>query len=223
VSSVTVWLGAAGRSWFGNTGHGTAGLVKAVVARCVEISFGSARSGVAVKLTAIKGGKDMAGFPKKERQRIIDEYLAATGRNMFHPAEFIDWLKDQPEHEAYEWFYGMEDEHAARQWRIQLARQMASGLRIVVKHTEPTQQKINLVVREYPAFVSPASNRKNGGGYEAFDPDNEQAQQELRRQAAVGLASWLNRYRGCAENIGVDVSSIEDIAEILRGKKEDAA
>jgi hypothetical protein len=179
--------------------------------------------GLGGQLTAIIGGKDMAGFPKKERQRIIDEYLAATGRNMFHPAEFIDWLKDQPEHEAYEWFYGMEDEHAARQWRIQLARQMASGLRIVVKHTEPTQQKVNLVVREYPAFVSPASNRKNGGGYEAFDPDNEQAQQELRRQAAVGLASWLNRYRGCAENIGVDVSSIEDIAEILRGKKENAA
>lgn len=165
----------------------------------------------------------MAGFPKKERQRIIDEYLAATGRNMFHPAEFIDWLKDQPEHEAYQWFYGMEDEHAARQWRIQLARQMASGLRIVVKHSEPTEKKVNLVVREYPAFVSPASNRKNGGGYEAFDPDNNLAQQELRRQAAVGLASWLNRYRGCAEHIGIDVSPIENIAEILRGKKEDAA
>jgi hypothetical protein len=193
----------------------------AVVARCVVISFGSARSGG--QLTAIIGGKDMAGFPKKERQRIIDEYLAATGRNMFHPAEFIDWLKDQPEHEAYQWFYGMEDEHAARQWRIQLARQMASGLRIVVKHSEPTEKKVNLVVREYPAFVSPASNRKNGGGYEAFDPDNDLAQQELRRQAAVGLASWLNRYRGCAEHIGIDVSSIENIAEILRGKKEDAA
>jgi len=205
---VTIWLGSF---WHG--GRGSAAYVK--------VGQGASSSGG--QLTAIIGGKDMAGFPKKERQRIIDEYLAATGRNMFHPAEFIDWLKDQPEHEAYEWFYGMEDEHAARQWRIQLARQMASGLRIVVKHTEPTQQKINLVVREYPAFVSPASNRKNGGGYEAFDPDNEQAQQELRRQAAVGLASWLNRYRGCAENIGVDVSSIENIAEILRGKKENAA
>jgi hypothetical protein len=37
----------------------------------------------------------MSGFPKKERQRIVDEYLQATGRNMFVPGEFVDWLKEQ--------------------------------------------------------------------------------------------------------------------------------
>ena len=54
----------------------------------------------------------MAGFPKKERQRIIDEYLAASGRNMFVPREFVDWLRDYPDHEAYDWFYGMDDAEA---------------------------------------------------------------------------------------------------------------
>ena len=165
----------------------------------------------------------MAGFPKKERQRIIDEYLAASGRNMFHPAEFVDWLGEQPDHEAYDWFYGTGDADAARQHRIQLARQMASGLRIVFKHNDVESKTVSLIAREYPAFVSPVANRKSGGGYEAFDPDNEQAQEELRRQAAVGLASWLNRYRGCVEHVGIDVSSIENIAEELRGKKEDVA
>jgi hypothetical protein len=56
----------------------------------------------------------MSGFPKKERQRIVDEYLQKTGRNMFVPGEFVDWLKEQPSHEAYEWFYGMDDGEAAR-------------------------------------------------------------------------------------------------------------
>ncbi|CAB4167206.1 hypothetical protein UFOVP858_19 [uncultured Caudovirales phage] len=157
----------------------------------------------------------MSGFPTKERQRIVDEYLQATGRNMFVPGEFVDWLKGQPKHEAYPWFYGMTDGDAARQWRIDLARRMASGLRIVVRDEEPETSTI--VVREYPAFVSPVDGRKDGGGYAPFDPRSEIDQAELRRQAAVSLTSWLNRYRGCAENIGVDVSPLEEIAVSLRG------
>ena len=47
----------------------------------------------------------MAKFTSADRQRIIDGYLSATGRNMFHPAEFIDWLEGQPDHEAHPWFF----------------------------------------------------------------------------------------------------------------------
>jgi hypothetical protein len=165
----------------------------------------------------------MAGFPKKERQRIIDEYLAASGRNMFVPREFVDWLRDYPDHEAYDWFYGMDDAEAAQQHRIQLARQMASGLRIVVQDSDPEDQVVNITVREYPTFISPVNLRRKGGGYERFDPDDEGSQQELRRQAATALASWLSRYRGCAENIGIDLSGFEDVAQTLRGVEEDVA
>ena len=35
-----------------------------------------------------------------------------------------------------------------------------------------------------------------------FDPSDVGSQAELRRQAGVSLASWLERYRGCAEHIG---------------------
>lgn len=160
----------------------------------------------------------MSGFPKKERQRIIDEYLQVSGHNMFVPAEFVDWLRDQPQHEAYEWFYGMDDTEAARQYRIDLARRMASGLRIVV--SDEVVGTSTVTVREYPAYLSPVSTRKSGGGYAPFDPRSEVDQLELRRQAAVQLAAWLNRYRGCAENIGLDMSGVEDIVQSLRGVEE---
>src|SRR5690554_3353097 len=47
--------------------------------------------------------ESLMAFAKKDRQRIIDGYLAATGRNLFVASEFIDWLGEHPEHEAYEW------------------------------------------------------------------------------------------------------------------------
>ena len=118
----------------------------------------------------------MAGFPKKERQRIIDEYLMESGNNMYVPHVFIDWLREQPDNEAYDWFYGFDDTHHARENRIHLARKMASGLRIVVKETHTDNQVIS-----------------------------------------------LSRYRGCAENIGLDMSSLEDIVQELRGVEKEIA
>lgn len=158
----------------------------------------------------------MSGFPKKERQRIIDGYLAATGRNMFLPAEFIDWLQSQPEHEAYEWFYGMGDEAAAREYRIGLARRMASGLRIVVEEHQAEGKVVQFSTREYPAYLSPVAGRKDGGGYSPFNPNDAELMAELQCQGAQALRSWLERYRGAAEAAGVDVSPIENIAGQLR-------
>ena len=160
----------------------------------------------------------MSGFQKKDRQRIVDGYLQVTGRNMFVPGEFVDWLGGQPDHEAYGWFYGMDDTEAARQYRIDLARRMASGLRIVVSDTEVVTNTI--VVREYPAYVSPLAGRREGGGYAPFDPRSEIDQAELRRQAGVSLTTWLGRYRGCAENIGLSVGPLEEMARVLRGVEE---
>jgi len=152
----------------------------------------------------------MASFTKADRQRIIDGYLAETGRNMFNAAEFIDWLGEQPEHEAYPWFYGKDDATAAREYRIGLARQMASGLRIVAEVSTTQAKVVQIAVREFPAYVSPVATRKSGGGYEPFDPKDAAAMAELRRQGAVALQSWLRRYRGAFE--GVDLTMIEEIA-----------
>ena len=149
-------------------------------------------------------------FTRQDRQRIIDGYLQETGENMFVASDFIDWLADQPEHEAYPWFFGKDDATAAREYRIGLARQMASGLRIVAEVSTTKAQVVQIAVREFPAFVSPVASRKAGGGYEQFDPKDAAAMAELRRQGAVALRSWLARYRGAFE--GVNLTTIEEIA-----------
>ncbi|PWE26724.1 hypothetical protein C4N9_20920 [Pararhodobacter marinus] len=149
-------------------------------------------------------------FKWKERQAIIDGYLAETGRNQFHPAEFIDWLGGKPDHEAYPWFFGTDDATAAREHRISLARRMASGLRLTVKVEETKYTVASVAVREFPAYVSPVAGRKAGGGYEPFDPKDKAAMAELRRQGVVALQSWLRRYAGAFAD--VDLSAIEEIA-----------
>lgn len=152
-------------------------------------------------------------FAKKDRQRIIDNYLAATGRNLFVASEFIDWLGEHPEHEAYDWFFGQDDATAAREYRIGLARRMASGLRIVAQVTETKKsQVVHITTREYPAYVSPVALRKSGGGYQPFNPKDADAMDELRRQGATALRSWLSRYRGAFEDAGIDLTPIEEIA-----------
>lgn len=154
----------------------------------------------------------MAGFPKAQRQAIIDGYLNETGRNLFIPGEFIDWLQDQPDNPAYPWFFAMDDEAAARSYRVDLARRMASGLRIVAKHETAEAKSVTVTTREFPAYISPMSGRKSGGGYTPFDPGNSDAMDELRRQGAAALRSWLVRYRGAFEATGLDLGLIEQIA-----------
>lgn len=149
-------------------------------------------------------------FTSKDRQKIIDNYLAQSGRNMFVPGEFIDWLAGEPEHEAYEWFFGMDDATAAREHRIAMARRMASGLRITAEIKQAKSSVVQIAVREYPAFVSPVASRKSGGGYEPFDPKDKAAMAELRRQGQVALQSWLNRFAGVFAD--VDLTVIEQIA-----------
>lgn len=162
----------------------------------------------------------MAGFPKSERQKIIDAYLTQSGRNLFVAAEFIDWLSEKPEHEAYEWFFGTDDATAAREHRIGLARRMASGLRITAKASAAPEQSsvVQIAVREYPAYVSPMAGRKHGGGYQRFDPEDGAAMAELQRQGGTALRSWLARYRGAFEGTDIDVSEIEKIAALIEGR-----
>lgn len=165
----------------------------------------------------------MSRFSKDTKQKIIDDYLNQTGRNLYVPEEFVAWLKPQPDHEAYDLFHGMGDEEAANNYRIDLARRFASGLRITIK-TEIIESEVRAIkVTEYPAFISPRSTRREGGGYVPFNPDDEISQSELRKQAGIALAGWLNRYRGCAENIGLDMDTIEEMVRVLRDDKEEAA
>ena len=48
------------------------------------------------------------------------------------------------------------------------------------------------------------------------------AQAELRRQAGVALAAWLERFRGAAENVGLDMTPLEKMVHVLRDDKDKA-
>lgn len=164
----------------------------------------------------------LARFNKKTKQKIIDAYLNDTGRNVFVPEEFVLWLEDKPNHIAYKAFHG-QDDHLLWQAKLQLARQFVSGLRIVVKEEviERKTKTIQVKTTEYPAMISPVQTRKTGtGGYISFDPESPQSQAELRKQAGIALAAWLDRFRGCAEHVGMDLTHIEDTVRVLR---DDAA
>ena len=152
----------------------------------------------------------MASFWNR-RQAIIDGYLSESGRNLFVPAEFIDWLSGRPDHEAYEWFFGQTDAEAAREYRVAMARRMANGLRITAEVSTPGKgQVVSVSLREFPAFVSPVASRRAGGGYEPFDPKDAGSLAELRRQGAVAMRSWLNRYGGAFA--AQDLRALEKIA-----------
>ena len=151
------------------------------------------------------------GFTRRDRQKIIDDYLQDSGENMFNAALFIDWLSNKPDHQAYSWFFAKDDKAAAREYRIGLARQMASGLRIISIVSEVNASNVvQIVTREYPAYVSPMAGRRSGGGYERFDPADAEHFSELKRQGAQSLRSWLDRYASAFSES--DLSVIEAIA-----------
>ena len=163
----------------------------------------------------------MANFKQHERQKIVDRYLNETGKNQYVPAEFCAYLKDKPNHPAYAYIYGSDNDEAANKWRVYLATQFVSGLKLVVSEQVVTGAESSFVVKEYPALISPVSHRKSGGGYHHYDPESEQDQEELRTQAARSLTAWINKYRSIVHDQGIDLTQIEEIAQFLRGEEEE--
>jgi hypothetical protein len=160
----------------------------------------------------------MPAWSARERQRVVDAYLNASGRNQFVPREFLAWLRERPDHPAHPVFFAMDDADAAQAWREGRVRHWVSGLRIAVRTAEAGPSAVaGVVVRELPAMVSPAAGRSSGGGYAPVDPSDPAMVAELRRQAAGALDSWLGRYAGVTELAGVDTTPIREIAAHLAG------
>ena len=158
----------------------------------------------------------------KKRQRIIDSYLAETGRNLFVPAEFVDWLATQPDHEAYPVFFSQSDTDAARAHRIQMVRQWVSGLRIRVQVEEVQQHAVTVRVVELPAYTSPEATRYRGGGYRGTDSQDPDNRADLVSQAINDLRKWHKRWAGVLVMAGHDLSAIEALTNDA-GKQLEAA
>ena len=161
---------------------------------------------------------------KEQRQAVMDEYMAETRANMVVPRDFIEWLRPQTDHPAHPHFFAKSDDDAAMEYRLALFRQFAAGLRIKVKveYSEPVTQNVSVVVREFPAYISPVGSRKSGGGYVPMVPEYGPALDELLRQGAQSLQSWLRRYAGAFEKAGVDLTPITEIAGQIEARVDAA-
>lgn len=148
------------------------------------------------------------------RQQIVDEFLNAVGENFFSPAAFLDWLKPQKSHRAWGLFFGRSEKEAAEAHRLALVRQFISGLRIVVSVSmRPSKAKKVSVVVRMPAYISPMSNRREGGGYYATDVHDKVQMRELARQAAIDLRRVHERNEGIGQISGIDISVLLNLAE----------
>ncbi len=60
---------------------------------------------------------------RKHRDRVRNDYLKQTGRAQFDPDEFVEWLSQRPDYEAYAVVFGCEG--------AVMAPKRSDGLRIV--------------------------------------------------------------------------------------------
>lgn len=169
---------------------------------------------------------------RKQKEQTINDFLNATKANTFDPRAFVLWVEGQPEHPAYKLLFSKDDKDAAMEYRIALARRMASGLRIRVRVEEIPQTTVRLhstaqEVVQAPMLISVRSERtEKGGAYVHNDLSNPTLLIENFGQAADDLIAWLARWGDVAKLAGVDVDSVEATVGRLQAQaleNEDAA
>lgn len=160
-------------------------------------------------------GNRVTRFTKELRQEIIRDFCLRRNAD-FDARLFEQEVREKgAEHPAYEWFE-WDGDKAAAEWRIQQARQFATGLRISFK-VEEIGRGGSVTVRqvEAPFAISPGVDRKAGGGYFLTDPTNPDHMREFSRQAAVGLVGWLRRYEAALLSAGGSAQTIERQIKLL--------
>lgn len=158
----------------------------------------------------------MRKFTKALRQQIVREF-AVRHNGQYNPHLFVEEVRAQGEnHPAHAWFQWDRDKAAGEYWLWQ-AREFASGLTVSFKIEEiGKNRKITIREIEAPLVQSPMDGRRDGGGYELFDPENPEHMTELCRQAAVSLTTWFTRYRGAIQHAGGSVGSVEKLLKLLQ-------
>ena len=157
----------------------------------------------------------MARFTKEIRQEIVRDFCLRNG-GVFDPAAFYAEVEKMGrKHSAYEWFR-WNDKEAAREHRVWQAREFAVGLRVVFT-IEEVGRKGSIRVREIeaPLVISPVHGRRDGGGYQLFDPANPEHMRELCRQAATDLRRWYSRYGVALSHVGGSALPFEKVLKAL--------
>ena len=152
----------------------------------------------------------MARISATERQKIVNDFLNATGRNDFQPEAFLEWLRKQPDHPAHDRFFSKTDAEAAQAWRVQQVRAFVSDLRVTINLPSapvPTQVQV-------PAWTA---RRQEVSVYDPMDQDDaDQIATELGHGLSA-LRGWRDRYTGLAAllqtpvdaEVGAAISKLE--------------
>ncbi|WP_426418196.1 hypothetical protein [Bradyrhizobium genosp. A] len=156
----------------------------------------------------------MTKFSKELRQQIVEDF-ARRHNGQYDPALFLKEVRETGEsHLAFDWFE-WEQAKAAQEHNLWQARAFAKDLRIKFEVQVISSGKPITVTTEAPLVMSPASGRKDGGGYLRFNPDDPAHQAELCQQAAVALRSWLKRYQAALIHCGYGPKVVEQMAASL--------
>src|SRR5690606_18341601 len=116
------------------------------------------------------------------------------------------------------------DDRAAQEHRLWQAREFARDLKVSFTVQEIGRNKA-IKVREVsmPLALSPVEDRHKGGGYFVSDPQNPEHLEELARQAATALESWLRRYEAALLHAGGSKDAIKQQIQLLEKAAPKAA
>jgi hypothetical protein len=153
-------------------------------------------------------------FTKEMRQKIVEEFAKAHG-GAFDAAAFLGEVQQVGEkHPAYGWFEWNKD-RAAREYRLDQARDFARGLVIHFEVEKVERGRVKLVTATAPMILSPLAKRDHGGGYFTTDPNDPAHMAELCRQAAQSMRWYISRFSGAVTYAGGEVIALRGILNLL--------
>jgi hypothetical protein len=147
---------------------------------------------------------------KEQREEILAAYVARHGG--YSAGGFFEEVQTTgPSHPAYEWFE-WDVRNGWREHNLFLARQFVIGLTVKIVPGHLGEDRSISVAVTAPMVLSPMSGRNHGGGYVLM---SEEHLDELCRQGATALGSWLTRYRSALEFAGGSPSGVARIIKTL--------
>lgn len=166
----------------------------------------------------------MSRLTRKQRQEIVDEYLAQSGANQYIPHEFVAWLSEHPDHPAYGWFE-WDDAKAADAYRLDQARAFVQDLRITFSvESVGSGGAVKVSSGSMPSLISPLEGRRSGGGYVPLRADDAVSMDVYCDEAARALDAWCRRYESAVLHRGGNLNAARKLIALLAPvAKADAA
>lgn len=154
----------------------------------------------------------MANKLKAEDRRLIAADFAKRHGGTFCPVAFLEEVERIGfTHPAYSWFT-WDDQDAAHKQRVTEARNFVRKIEINYVINDPEALKIEVSA---PAFISPIDNHQNGGGYQIYNPGDQDHVDAFRAEARRALKAFASRYQSVlvSNNLHLTLADVVDLLE----------